>query len=146
MLLPALGAAKQKAEAINCVNNEKQLALAVLIYSGDHTNHLPPAATWCDAIKTAAGSERIFKCPAANSSSRCDYAFNAKLDGMDQSKVNPSTVMIFETDTGWNANGGSELLPAHARHERGRVFVIAYADGHVESVTQSRLNTLRWDP
>jgi len=143
MMLPALAVAKQKAQEINCVNNEKQLALAVLIYSSGHANHLPPAATWCDAI---GGSPTIFKCPAANSSSRCDYAFNAKLGGLDESKINPQTVMIFESNGGWNASGGAELLPANARHERGRVFVVAFADGHVESVAQSRLNLLRWDP
>ena len=106
MLLPALASAKQKAQEINCVNNEKQLALAVKIYSNDNNNQFPPAATWCDAIKTAVGNENIFKCPAADSDRRCDYAFNAKLDGMDESKINPQTVMIFESDGGWNANGG----------------------------------------
>jgi prepilin-type processing-associated H-X9-DG protein len=146
MMLPALAAAKQEAQQINCVNNEKQLALAIRIYSGDNKDKFPPAATWCDAIKTTAGSEKIFKCPAANSTGRCDYAFNAKLDGMDESKINPQTVLIFESDAGWNANGGPELLSAHARHGRGRVFVVAFADGHVESVAQSRLNTLRWNP
>ncbi len=80
------------------------------IYSNDNTNHFPPAATWCDAIKTSVGSETVFKCPAANSSSRCDYAFNAKLDGMDESKIDPQTVMIFESDAGWNASGGRELM------------------------------------
>ncbi len=92
MLLPALAAAKQKAQEINCVNNEKQLALAMRIYSGDNANHFPPAATWCDAIQRTSGSEKFFKCPAANSASRCDYAFNAKLDGLDESKINPQTV------------------------------------------------------
>ena len=56
LLLPALAAAKQKAESINCVNNEKQLALAIRIYSGDNAAHFPPAATWFDAINTAVGS------------------------------------------------------------------------------------------
>jgi hypothetical protein len=94
MMLPALASAKQKAQEINCVNNVKQLALAIRIYSGDNKDKFPPAATWCDSIKTAAGSERIFKCPAANSSSRCDYAFNTKLDGMDENKIDPQTVMM----------------------------------------------------
>jgi type II secretory pathway pseudopilin PulG len=145
MMLPALAAARQKAQEINCINNEKQLALAIRIYSGDNKDKFPPAATWCDAIKTyVGGSESVFKCPGANSSSRCDYAFNAKLDGMDQSKINPQTVMIFESDGGWNANGGSELLIGKPRHAR--MFVVAFADGSVQSVPQSRLNTLRWDP
>jgi type II secretory pathway pseudopilin PulG len=146
MLLPALAAAKQKAQEINCVNNEKQLALAVKMYSGNNNNHFPPAATWCDAIKDSTDSENIFKCPAADSSRRCDYAFNSKLDGMDASKINPQTVMIFESDTGWNANGGRELMITSDRHNRGRTFIVALADGSVQSVFQSQLNTLRWDP
>jgi prepilin-type processing-associated H-X9-DG protein len=144
MMLPALASAKQKAQEINCINNEKQLALAIRIYSGDNKDKFPPAATWCDAIKTYAGTERVFKCPAADASSRCDYAFNTKLDGMDESKVNPQTVMIFESDTGWNANGGSELMIGKPRHAR--MFVVAFADGSVQQLSQSRLNTLRWDP
>jgi len=87
MMLPALSAAKQKAETIVCVSNEKQLALAIKIYSSDNNNHFPPAATWCDAIKGEFGSEKVFKCPGANPGSRCDFAFNAKLDGMDESKI-----------------------------------------------------------
>ena len=36
MLLPALAKAKQKAQGISCINNEKQLANATIIYSGDN--------------------------------------------------------------------------------------------------------------
>jgi len=146
MLLPALAAAKEKAQEINCLNNEKQLAVALRMYADDHTNHFPPAATWCDAVKTSLPLKGMFKCPAANPASQCDYAFNAKLGGMDENNVNPQTVMIFESDAGWNASGGPELMPSQGRHLRGRIFVIAFADGHVEAVTASRLNTLRWDP
>jgi prepilin-type processing-associated H-X9-DG protein len=144
MMLPALAAAKQKAQEINCVSNEKQLVLAIRIYSGDNKDKFPPAATWCDAIQSAVGSPKPFQCPASNSSSRCDYAFNAKLDGMDESKINPQTVMIFESTGGWNAHGGSELMIGKPRHAR--MFVVAFADGSVQMVNQSRLNTLRWDP
>ncbi|HUA38232.1 MAG TPA: DUF4190 domain-containing protein [Candidatus Sulfopaludibacter sp.] len=146
MLLPALAAAKQKAQEITCISNEKQLALAVRIYSNDNTNHFPPAAMWCDAIKTNVGSETVFKCPAAHSLSRCDYAFNAKLDGLDENKMDPQTVMIFESDAGWNASGGRELMISRARHERGRIFIVAFADGSVREVPESQIGTLRWDP
>jgi prepilin-type processing-associated H-X9-DG protein len=146
MLLPALASAKQKAMGIACMNNEKQLALAVLIYSGDHTNHYPSAATWCDDIKPSVGSENVFKCPGSNrGSSRCDYAFNARLEGLDASKVNPQTVVIFESDSGWNAHGGPELLCA-PRHNRTKGLNVGFADGHIEMVAQARLRALRWDP
>ena len=146
MLLPALAAAKQKAQEINCLNNEKQLAIAVRMYSNDNKDQFPPAATWCDAIRSFAGSEKAFQCPAGDPSKRCHYAYNVKLDGLDESKINPNTVLIFETEGGWNVSGGPELMLSHPRHAGGRMSVIAFADGHVEAVTASRLNTLRWDP
>lgn len=122
MFLPALAAAKQKAMTIVCINNEKQLALAVKQYEYENNEHFPPAATWCDAIRQYAVSDSFFKCLGANPSSRCDYGFNVKLDGLDDSKADPST-------------------PRHAH-----MFVVALVDGTVEQVSESELNTLRWDP
>lgn len=151
MAFPAFAAAKQKAQEINCINNEKELALAIKVYSNDNHDHLPPAATWCDAIKANAGADKVFKCPAAKASGRCDYAFNAKLDGLDENKINPQTVMIFEADADWNAHGGAEMLAAPRHHvmtqgHREPVVVVALADGSVQSVPESRLSSLRWDP
>ena len=47
MLLPALSKAKQKAQGISCLNNEKQLVLAWIMYADDHDQNLaqnPPLA------------------------------------------------------------------------------------------------------
>lgn len=41
MLLPALAAAKRKAQRINCVNNLKQCGLAFRIWEGDNGNKYP---------------------------------------------------------------------------------------------------------
>ena len=40
LLLPALAGAKQKAQRIKCINNEKQLAIAWVMYSGDAGDYL----------------------------------------------------------------------------------------------------------
>jgi len=45
MLLPALAAAKRKAQKINCVNNLKQVGLAGRIWEGDNNDHYPQAVT-----------------------------------------------------------------------------------------------------
>src|SRR6266496_821695 len=41
MLLPALGKAKAKAQGIKCLNNSRQLMLAVRMYADDNTDTLP---------------------------------------------------------------------------------------------------------
>src|SRR5271170_963496 len=42
MLLPALSKAKQKAQAISCMNSLKQLTLGWIMYSGDNSSKLAP--------------------------------------------------------------------------------------------------------
>jgi prepilin-type N-terminal cleavage/methylation domain-containing protein/prepilin-type processing-associated H-X9-DG protein len=41
MLLPALSAAKKKAQGITCLNNKKQLTLAWIMYANDNSENLP---------------------------------------------------------------------------------------------------------
>src|ERR1700689_5336105 len=42
MLLPALSKAKNRAKAIACTNNNKQIGLAMMMYVGDNNDFLPP--------------------------------------------------------------------------------------------------------
>jgi prepilin-type N-terminal cleavage/methylation domain-containing protein/prepilin-type processing-associated H-X9-DG protein len=42
MLLPVLSQAKARAKAIACVNNNKQIGLAILMYISDNNDYLPP--------------------------------------------------------------------------------------------------------
>jgi prepilin-type N-terminal cleavage/methylation domain-containing protein/prepilin-type processing-associated H-X9-DG protein len=42
LLLPALGKAKDKARALSCLNNNRQLILATFLYAGDFNDHIQP--------------------------------------------------------------------------------------------------------
>ena len=46
MLLPALSAAREKARRVNCLQNLKQVAVALQSYSGDFGGYLPSAYFW----------------------------------------------------------------------------------------------------
>ncbi len=45
LLLPALGQARARAQAIACLGNLKQWGLATVLYTGDHDDFLPPDGT-----------------------------------------------------------------------------------------------------
>lgn len=146
MVIPALAKAKAKAQSITCMNNAKQLAVAVVIHAQANTNACPPAATWCDAIQPQVGSPSVFQCPAGDKSHQSHFAFNVRLDrlNLDEVKDPAQTVLFFETDGGWNLSGGSELLPRKPRH--GRDVIVGFVDGHVEVLPESRLPQLQWEP
>lgn len=143
LLLPALSKAKERAQTISCVNNVKQLALGVRMYAVDNDDRFPSAANWSDAIQNYLGSPRPYQC-AADQSLRCAFAYNQKLDGLKDDEINPQTVLFFESSTGWNAAGGPELFDAH-KHSRARI-VVGFADGSVQQLPRSQLETLRWEP
>jgi prepilin-type N-terminal cleavage/methylation domain-containing protein/prepilin-type processing-associated H-X9-DG protein len=48
MLLPALAKAREKARSISCVSNQKQIALAMLMYADDNGEHVPPVYYYID--------------------------------------------------------------------------------------------------
>jgi prepilin-type processing-associated H-X9-DG protein len=146
LLLPALAKAKQKASSIQCMNNVKQLNLGLIMYANDNKDLFPSGAKWCDLVMPYEQASQAFVCPQGKPGQRSHYAFNAKLVGRELKDVQSpaQTVLIFETDGGWNVAGGRELLPATPRHNG--AHAIGFVDGHVEIVRPARLQQLRWEP
>ncbi len=144
MLLPALGKAKMKAQSVQCMNNMKQLNLALMMYATDHQDQFPSADKWCDLIKPyLGGSDAAFRC-AAQQDGRCSYAFNANLAGQKTSDVSSpaQTILVFSSADGWNQSGGKAMLKMHSH---GNVFTYGFADGHVEIRRPGTETSATWD-
>ncbi len=72
MLLPALSKAREKAEAISCVNNLKQFGIAMVSYSSDFKNYncytytyaenLTVRYTWIDVLTNYVGDIKCYVC------------------------------------------------------------------------------------
>jgi hypothetical protein len=141
-------AAQVYADQFTCVNTMKQLGLAFRVYEEDQSDMFPPNQ-WCDALLnnkrvTTNFSVNGFLCPAANKNQRSSYALNHNLVGIkDDDKVSKDTVLIFESDAGWNAIGGPEI--ATARHYGSRLTVVL-VDGSVHRIEIKDIGNLRWNP
>ena len=112
-----------------CLSKVKNLTLAVLDYADEHEGRLPAAETWCDDLLPYIRGEEAFLCPAAPDL-QCAYAFNAALSGVRAESIPDlvNVVLIFESDGGWNAAGGMELLAEEPRHLGGENY--GFVDGH----------------
>ena len=82
MLLPALSKAREKARAISCTSNMKQVNLGINIYTVDSDDHLPCATgnrgskgSWHQVIYDGVGDKKTFLCPSNASGLKSNDSF-----------------------------------------------------------------------
>ncbi|MFA4945402.1 MAG: DUF1559 domain-containing protein [Lentisphaeria bacterium] len=97
MLLPALGAAREKARRINCVANLSQIGKATKMYSMDYREYMPLAATAARGSKGAVISSVTSK----NATDVADYNVMVTEKYLEAVKIYicPSTTDTLETGT-----------------------------------------------
>src|SRR6185295_13486733 len=88
MLLPALAKAKQKAKQSGCINNQRQIGIALVMYSGDYNQYpscfdtVKQIYVWQPRLLGFMGNNRnAFNCPAARPNSAWDTNVNLTLSG-----------------------------------------------------------------
>jgi type II secretory pathway pseudopilin PulG len=114
MLLPALSAAKRKAQRINSVNNLKQVGLAARIFAGDNGDRLPASF---DEMKNELGTDKITY--DTETGQRYTYLGG----GMSADNLKPDSVLAYSPIF----NGHCEVL---------------FADGSVSQMTADRFGEL----
>ncbi len=119
MLLPALGKAKEKAVTISCVNNLRQLGLAMQMYGDDSNERLPISTTsilnpnqgafsintWMGALQPYYQNTNILRCPALNNvynKSGYSYFMGSvafSVLASSSNTVNPASVVLRSINT-----------------------------------------------
>lgn len=103
----------------------KRLSWAVVEYAKNHDGYLPAADKWCDLLIEY--DKRLSKNSFKYSSSKDEvynYAFNRNLNGLRIDDIPSDTVLLFESEGGWNLTGTEELLKK-AHEDRQYVYVIS---------------------
>jgi len=118
MLLPALAKAKNKAKAIACLNNNKQIAIAFTLYAADNNEFLPPlnTGTWPGVtadwwFKILDQSKYITSSSTSNNVWRCPVVKDADID--------PGTAAFFQSPCeGYGPLEGNSLTTGIIRYAK----------------------------
>lgn len=144
---------KNKTFRAPCTSNLYGLGLAMRIYASDYGQY-PEPNQWCDLLKKYGEmNERQFVCPSMififndkelfvrprPQTGRCCYAMNPNC----QSNSPPDTVLLFETNEGWNQFGGLGLLSTN--NHRGNGCNICFNNG-ITSFKKGGFPKLKWKP
>jgi hypothetical protein len=140
ILFPVFSAARQKALAVTCASHLKQQGLALLMYSQDSDERLPPADPWMDLLTPYMRDEAPLRCPVVTRGNPTGfgYAFNAQLSRKPFEKIDSPqlTPMVFEsTILTRNAFDAGKTFaatpPRHGGGSQAGAFVVM-VDGSVQ--------------
>jgi len=88
ILFPVFAKARAKARQAMCMNNQRQIAVAIRMYADDHDDQLPDAGTWqadCNLVN------KVYNCPDTNQNG---YVYNAALSNRQDNFKNAAAVMV----------------------------------------------------
>ena len=147
ILFPVFSKAREKARQTQCMNNQRQIALAVLMYAQEHDESLPVASTIWSDIKLASSlssatallqvATSVTKCPNLTSSAN-GYIYNSNLSGvgLGDTSITDLTSRYLIADgvaslTGALRNVGFVQEDFSKDRHAGRM-ISAFLDGHVD--------------
>ncbi|HEX2950207.1 MAG TPA: prepilin-type N-terminal cleavage/methylation domain-containing protein [Armatimonadota bacterium] len=150
ILFPVFAKAREKARQTQCINNQKQIANAVLMYSQEHDEKVPAAKTFWSDIDMPA---KVVQCPTAGKNVPNAYVANGFLDNVALGDIDfpHETLLVADGQHSATAvvkdSGGTITVPEtydnvltdnsthHATQDlanrHNNACVVGYLDGHV---------------
>ena len=126
ILFPVFSKAREKGRQANCISNQKQMALAVIMYMNEHETTLP-GENWTRDIGME--GSKMLKCPSSSlDDSDCDYIFNILISGKKMAAISCDPTEMWLTADGVTGEVDS-LANGDWRHD-GKI-IMSWLDGHV---------------
>ncbi|MHB9131388.1 MAG: prepilin-type N-terminal cleavage/methylation domain-containing protein [Armatimonadota bacterium] len=145
ILFPVFAKAREKARQTSCINNERQIVVAINMYVQDNDEALFPdskSSSWATYLKPY-NEPSIYDCPTKTGKGSNDvpeYGFNAFAFGAALGEIKSPTDAILLSDMNMSNPATNYAIndffkDLDPRHNKGAV--LACADGHVAWETQS---------
>ncbi len=146
ILFPVFAKAREKARQNSCINNQRQIGIAVQMYVQDHDETFmrdPGTHAWSSLLREY-NEPTIYDCPTKTgkgSNTAPEYGFNAFLFGKALGDVTTPSIMFLTADLAKVAADGNFTVNSNlatavdARHNKGTV--VSCADGHVAYEAQA---------
>lgn len=120
ILFPVFARPREKSRQTSCINNQKQLAIAMLMWVQDHEETFPSADSWMEDVQVA---QSVFRDPTAPQLYPA-YAYNHEVAGRKIGSIPDfeQTVLTFDAKNG------------RPDYRHNRQIIMSYLDGHTEIV------------
>ena len=149
ILFPVFAKAREKARTNTCINNQRQIGVAILMYVQDHAETFIPDtgnSAWSSLLRDY-NEPSIYDCPTKTgkgSNTAPEYGFNTFLFGQALGDIASSSAAFMTADLKMDdppANYAIRSFSSHvdARHNKG--VVILCADGHVAVESLDQITT-----
>jgi hypothetical protein len=133
-----VGRERQLRPLRRCAARLHTLGVAMEFYVAENGTY-PAANRWCDLlVDRYVPIEEAFTCPT-RWGERGSYAMNVKIEPNSPT----DTVLLFESEGGWNQNGSLELMSTESH--KGKGCTILFKDGNVRFVASEDLAKLKWE-
>jgi prepilin-type N-terminal cleavage/methylation domain-containing protein/prepilin-type processing-associated H-X9-DG protein len=137
ILFPVFAKAREKARQTTCLNNQRQLATAILMWAQDHDELLPAATEVWGAINLPKG---VLVCPTAGAKVANGYVYNSLCDNLALGDITAPTAQLLTADgvhvvSATQPAANAIYTPKDFDYRHGKGLIVGYADGHVAHAT-----------
>jgi len=133
ILFPVFASAREKARQSSCLNNQRQIAVAITIWAQDNNNSLCNTATVWTSINMPAKS-LVCGSKVKTVATQNSYGYNSMVSGKSLGKLKDPTSIVLTADCKDTASPVNILTTAgdvEMRHNNTQLAVVSYLDGHV---------------